>query len=108
VRITYQRKGQLRADSCKKGKVTSLDPLKHSCPPKVSLGYVMDTLYSGDCDCANDFPSLMRARTWSYHCKCQYVLLVEELWMGGSLEFEHRIVRGQNVVTSPKGFSDMG
>lgn len=72
--ITYQRKGQLRADSCTNGKVTSLDPLRHSCPPNVSPGYVMDTLYSGNCDCANDFPSMMRALTWSHYCKYQYVL----------------------------------
>jgi len=57
------------------GKVTSLDPLRHSCPPNVPLGYVMDTLHSGNCDCANDFPSLMRALNWSHYCKCQYVLL---------------------------------
>jgi hypothetical protein len=64
----------------------------------------MDTLFSGDCDCANDFPSLIRALTWSHYCKCQHVFLGKELWVDGSLEFEHRAVRGKGVVTSRKAF----
>ena len=106
--ITYQWKGQLRAQSCTNGKVTSLDQLRHSCPPNASLGYAMDTLYSGKCDCANDFPSFKSALKWPHYCKCQYVLLGGELWVDGSLDFEHRVVWGQGVVTSSKGFSDMG
>jgi len=50
----------------------------------------------------------MRALKWSHYCKCHYVLLGGELWVDGSLDFEHRVVRGQGVVTSSKGFSDMG
>jgi hypothetical protein len=50
----------------------------------------------------------MRALTWEHYCKYLYVLLREELWVDGSLEFENTLDRGEGVVTlSTEGFPDM-
>jgi len=48
IKFTSGLKTKTKEDE-DQGWVTSLDPLRHSCPPNVSLGYVMDNLYSGNC-----------------------------------------------------------